>query len=445
MTDTKWSAMSRIILINLWADYPDKSTDEKPAAVPSLRLLWLAEEGDTVVIPCAVEEEFRQYVCGTLGIDPDSLRILAWDGFLTDATVVSEEFVGELRSVLADRSDWELVPCLATAGTAELARLLGVAYPGRDFAAQRGPELFNRKSHFRRLASGAGLPLPDGAVVSSPEALARAIPRLVERTGTVIVKQDNAGGGNGNIAVTTGPVRPLAGVREVRALADVDELATSIWAETTYESSHVLVVESYHPAERMFYFEYLIGADAIPVFLNSGTVQLAPKSDPGATSLDWIGLELPADVPAFTLANALTWSARYAQAAAQAGYRGYINIDALQAETGELIFNESNARWGGGLALHAVAARLLGTRYADTHFVRNLRDVRPVPLNDLLKVLDDRDLLFTAEAGEGVVVLAADPALSDPAECLLIGPSQERNHAIETAFRDVVGGPAACG
>ncbi|SDH92842.1 hypothetical protein SAMN05192558_103251 [Actinokineospora alba] len=436
--------MSRIILINLWADYPD--TAEQPAVVPGLRLLWLAEAGDTVVVPCAVEDDFRQYLCDTLGLEPDSLRVLAWDGFLTDEAVVSEEFVSRLRTVLGDGVSWELVPCLATAGTAELAGLLDVAYPCRDFAAQRGPELLNRKSHFRRLAAGAGVPLPAGAVVSSPEALARAIPRLIERTGTVIIKQDNAGGGNGNIAVTTGTVGPLAGVREVRALGDdVDGLARSIWAETTYESSHVLTVESYHPAERMFYFEYLIGEDAIPVFLNSGTVQLAPKSDPEATSLAWVGLELPADVPAFTLASALTWSMRFAMAAAQLGYRGYINIDALQAETGELIFNESNARWGGGLALHAVGERLLGPRYADTHFVRNLRDVNPVPLNDLLKVLGDNDLLFSRQAHEGVVVLAADPALVEPAECLIIGPSQERNHALEAAFRDVVSGLSACG
>jgi hypothetical protein len=166
------------------------------------------------------------------------------------------------------------------------------------------------------------------------------------------------------------------------------------------------------------------------------------NKDPGASSLIWEGLEIPADIPPFSLSDALTHSARFAMLAAQMGYRGYLNIDAIITDSGELMFNEVNARWGGGLALHVIGERLLGPRYADDHVVSSLRNARPAPLPEVLRLLQERRLHFDGDSREGVLVVAYDPTLADPMECLIVGSSRHRLREIEDTLLDALNGLA---
>lgn len=121
------------------------------------------------------------------------------------------------------------MPCFWTQGVAELAAVLGLApRGGLGFAAQRGSDLLNRKTHFRQLAAGAGVPVPDGSVARTPLELTRAIERQLPRTGTAIVKQDDGAGGSGNLTLTRGaagapnapprdPLAPGTGAQHGRA------------------------------------------------------------------------------------------------------------------------------------------------------------------------------------------------------------------------------------
>ncbi|MFI6683218.1 peptide ligase PGM1-related protein [Streptomyces sp. NPDC050485] len=434
--------MPKIIILNVGTEHAlgDRASSTHPITRSGWRHAWFAEEGDILVSPVSVDEDFLRYLGGALGFDAATVTVLGRDRIVTDELLLSEELLKELAELVGDGSSWQLMPCFWTEGVAELAALIGIeSRAGLDFAAQRGSDFLNRKTHFRQLAAGAGLPLPDGSVVRTPQALARAIEKHLPRTGTVIVKQDDGAGGLGNLTLTRGEATPLPGSRETRHVGeDIPALAAEVWESLTDGLSHGLVVESYHTATHQFYLEYVIGGDGVPTFLNSGRIRVRPDSDPTSTELVWIGLDIPAELPPYLSANALNLSLRLATLVAEIGYRGHINIDAIATDTGELLFNEVNARWGGGLVAHNICERLIGERYADTHVISTLRDVPPASLSDVLRVLGERDLHFSRASQEGVLVLACDPLLTNNMECLVVGASRDRVREIEAKLREAM-------
>ncbi|GCE00805.1 peptide ligase PGM1-related protein [Embleya hyalina] len=432
----------KILLLNVRADFPPEIglSDRHPLVRACRRTSWYAEAGDVIASPAPIDREFLDHVGGTLGFDAGTISVVLRDRVLTDEVILAPDFVAELRLAIADHPNWRIMACYVTEGVAELAERLGIGCDGSAFAAERGSDLLNRKGHFRRLAAGIGMPLAAGSVVQSPTRLARAIEQHMPATGAVIVKQHNAGGGLGNVVLAADDLGPLPGARETRRIGpDVAETAEKLWTELSQEHDPGVVVEVYHPAARhMFYFEYLVADSGVPRFVNSGTIRLVREGTAADERLSWVGLELPADLPPHSLAQALTHATRFAVLAADIGYRGYLNIDAIVTASGELIFNEVNARWGGGLVLHTVASRLLGEDYADHSVASSLRDVRPVPLARVVAAAREHGLDLTPERREGVVVLACEPTQTEALECLLVAPSVSRVRELETALRTVV-------
>ncbi|MEU2358682.1 peptide ligase PGM1-related protein [Streptomyces misionensis] len=439
MTD---QSTRKILLLNVRADFPPGIglSDRHPIVRACWRAAWYADAGDVIASPAAFDRDFLVHVGGVLGFDTSTTSTVTRDRVLTDEVILAPDFVAELRKATACHPKWRIMACYLTEGVAELSEQLGVECEGLAFAAERGSDLLNRKGHFRQLAAGIGMPLAAGAVVQSPARLARAIERHLPDTGAVIVKQHNAGGGLGNVVLATEDLGPLPGARETRRIGqNVAEAAEKLWAELFQEQDPGLVVEVYHPvAQHMFYLEYLIDDSGAPRFLNSGTIRLVRAGTAAEPRLAWVGLELPAALPPHSLAHALTHATRFAMLAADIGYRGYLNIDAIVTASGELLFNEVNARWGGGLVLHTVASRLLGDDYANHWVASSLRDVRPMPLSAVSAAMREHSLEFTSERREGVVVLACDPTQTEALECLLIAPSVSRVRELETALRTVV-------
>jgi hypothetical protein len=400
----------------------------------------MVDAGDIVVASEPADEQFVSYVCEHSGIDRDSIVVLALGRDLDDEAIASIELADRLGPLLTGPGSWRLQPAMFTESVAALAALLGLPLDaGLRFAAQRGPDLLNRKSHFRQLAAGAGVSIPAGGLVYNARELAVAIDRYVAPTGTVIVKRDNDLGGHGNRAFTTGDAVPLSGVRKNVALdGDTAGAAERLWAELADDTGRVLVVESYHPAEQIFYFEYFIDAEGRPRILASGLWRDAPGA-PGTPYLVWEGLDLPADLRPATAAQALTQSAQLAAVCAGIGFRGHLNIDAILTADGRLFFNEINARFGGGTTLHHIGAMLFGERYADDHVISGLRTVNPITLPDAVELLRAHGLHYTAESGEGVLVVTYDSDLVRPTECVVVGPNRARVREIEARVRAVAG------
>jgi hypothetical protein len=410
------------------------------AAMAALRNAWFARPGDIIVSSRPLGDDFEEHICRTLGIPAGCFEVVGPDQTTADLTTVSDDLLlsGPMVDALQSRVgrtpvDWSMMPCYQTEGVAQLGALLGLTDSvGRRFAEQRGTDLFNRKSHFRQLAT-ATLPLADGSLVTTPGALAQAIHRYIGATGMVIVKRDNGAGGTGNVVVTTERKGPQPGAFETVVLdSSLPELADSLWSKLATESNNVLVVEAYYTAVHMFYIEFHIGDDGSIDLLNTGTIRLRLQDDPGVKHLFWIGLELPADLASKTRTQAVTISRRFARLAAKMGYRGHINIDAIVSADGKLIFNEANARWGGGTVLQSVAEHLLGPQYAHTHVVSSFRDVPAPNLMQALNTLQKRDLVFNAARSEGIVLLACGHPLSHSIEALVMARTRPRLRELES-------------
>ncbi|MHC2806397.1 transposase [Bradyrhizobium diazoefficiens] len=271
----------------------------------------------------------------------------------------SKTAVERLKRHIRQKSDWQLYPCYSTEGVARLAAILGIPKTGDDFALQRGPDLLNRKSHFRQLATSVALPLPHGSVATDPNGLFKAVTSLKSETGRVIVKLDNGAGGVGNVILTSNKSDPLPGARDTRWVSWPSFDPEALWSEMTTASCKTLVVESYHLARSLFYLEYTIQDDASIAFVNSGSIRLRKSADRSERALIWTGLELPSDLEDEQLLAAQAHAYRFVALARDLGYRGMINIDAIFAQDGRLLFNEANGRWGGGSVLHNIAVRLL--------------------------------------------------------------------------------------
>lgn len=431
--------MPRIVIMNQGTEHTRgyDPTQSEPLRKSIARCTWFAAAGDVIISPIPIEEGFLRYVGETLGFDPARVSVLVRDGLRAEGLALSEADVGKLRALVAGADDWAVLPCFWTPDVAAFVRELGIGDPiAIAFAAHRGSELFNRKSHFRQFGAGMSLPLAEGTIVTSERELAGAIREHLPKTGTVIVKKDNAAGGIGNVTLTTGAVRALPGARETRRVDDADASAAALWRDLADGSpGQPLVVEVYHAAAHSFYFEYFIGADGRPQFLHSGDVRFRDPDDARTPELVWVGLDTPTGLPHYSLANALTHAGRLVALAAQVGCRGHINIDAIVTTGGELVFNEANVRWGGGSSLHDIGVRLIGPRFADGHALSFVRDIAGPVQAEALRVLRAGGLQFRPEAGEGVIILAGNEREPGTMECLVAGASQARVRELEASLR----------
>ncbi|MEU0397748.1 peptide ligase PGM1-related protein [Streptomyces sp. NPDC006208] len=422
----------RILLVNLDVAFP--------RAV--YRLLWMLREHDVVVTACPVEEEFLAYVCGILGVNRDTITLVVHDTLLTGEELTSPRLARAVQDALAPghaSADYFLEPCMLTEGVSRLSSSLGIPLGNMlRFGSEYGSDLLNRKSHFRQLAVGVGLPVPVGSIVHDADALARALRESLPATGTVIVKRDNDRGGRGNAAVTIKDIDCVAGTFVThRAAADPDLQAKALWEELTGSVKTALVVEEYHDHEVSFYLEFLIHDDGSFTFVDSGTVDRRRRGEPPA--MEWIGLHLPARLPGNELVEATLHCSKLVELCARIGYRGYINVDGIVTPDGRMFYNEVNARLGGGLSLHLIGCALLGDGFSSRHYLMSLRDVPPRDFVVLRQILADSGLGFSPATEEGIVVVGYDPTLERTTECLLLAADPDAAKRLERDFRVVLG------
>jgi len=394
------------------------------AANSAYRSAWFAHEGDLIVSPVVIPADLLSFIGATLDFDASSLCLLVPEALrqspvLDDGTLLSKTVVERINRHIRQKSTWRLYPCYSTEGVARLAVMLGIPQTGGDFALQRGPDLLNRKSHFRQLATSVALPLPNGSVTADPNELSRAVTSLRAETGSVIVKLDNGAGGVGNVILTGNESDPLPGARDTRRIPWPSFDPDALWSEMTNASCKTLVVESYHLAKSLFYLEYEIENDGSIVFTNSGNIRLRKSADRSERALIWTGLEIPSDLGNEQWLIAQAHAYRFVALARNLGYRGMINIDAIFADDGRLLFNEANGRWGGGSVLHSIAVRLLGFDYSARNVILSVRNVRSRSLQTACERFSQDGFLFNPTRKEGVIPLASDAEVGT-VECLVI-------------------------
>ncbi|MGO4419851.1 peptide ligase PGM1-related protein [Streptomyces sp. MCAF7] len=408
------------------------------------RLLWTLESGDIAVVPGPVNKDFLDYLAATLGLLPEEFTVLSLRDYSESSWYPDDNpgLVDGLRDRIAasgpGAGPWTAACYLHDRDIARWERLLGVDQHDAEPFAQDMVALVNTKSVFRALAVAAGVPVPEGRVVDPGPELVDAVTELLPRTGSVIVKQDQNSGGDGNVLVTTdsevvglGAYQVLrlggAGRTEVHGALDGIGLARPPLLPR-HTAAARLVVEVYHPRSKTLSSELYVPKRTAPVLLNYGDMRMEPV---------WKGYVFPPqDLAGVWHAQLCADSQQIALLAQRLGYHGLINIDAVLDPAGRMLFTEFNGRAGGATNIDAIARRLLGPDYMRTHVVMSHNSLRADSLGELLSHLRAEGLAYEAERGGGVVVATDSTPTTGTVEVVSIGTDRRQAEEFESRVEE---------
>jgi hypothetical protein len=438
--------MTRLIVSNQLTEETAGGEESLPADYVQFlgrvahRLVWLAREGDVVVLPSMPDEDFLDYVWRQLDIAQDAPRILVpppgaqGDGLLYDDRLANPEFLRELRRVVVDHDVKELLAFFFDTAIARLATAVGLAesVSGFSFLTQGGNELVNSKSVFRAIAAGNGVAIPPGEVVSDRETAEAVIWTLLDRQRTVIVKQDRHGGGYGNEILST--VEGVDGFGALTTVTVPDRAALSahldqVWHRYTQGGRRPVVVEEYLPGSVPIYAELSVTGTGAELY---GCGEMRMKAtNRGPTNT---GLLIPppsATMPGFD--EFLAGARRVGDVLHALGYRGNVSIDAIITPAGEILFNEFNSRVGGSTHVHHLASTLAGPGYLHDRVVVVRSRCSWSSVTDAAAELVARGLAFDRATRTGVLITG------DDGQCAIVAEGMADARAVEDSLVDVLG------
>ena len=371
----------------------------------ALRLLWLAESGDVVVLPYPPRAEYLAYVTNLTGADPESLLVLCpppgalGADLLTPDRTADPAFRKQVRAAVRARGVDRVTAVYKDVPVTQFAAAVGVMVPGHAFSAQGGDALINSKAGFRGTCCRRRRADRPGFGHYSPgrgqESGHRAVRRRPQRDRQAGVLRWRGRKRN----TSPGPGVRVAGALTAVVLADATAVADYFalrWDWLTAGGRHRLVVERYLTECDTVYGEYLI-SDAGPALAAVGEILMAPVP---------IGEMVPAQslTPAArsTLVEA---GVRLCGALHAIGYRGYLSTDAVLTPNGEVFLTETNARMSGSTHLHAaIHARVLDTPHRGHRVALELHDWAVPSFAAAVERLTGAGLAFTRDTGLGVVL-----------------------------------------
>ncbi|MFQ6332114.1 peptide ligase PGM1-related protein [Nocardia sp. CWNU-33] len=448
--------MPKVVLANPHSRAMTARPDDLPPAswlgcyVEAARMLWSLDVADIAVLPGPVDKEFLSYLTAMLDICGEGPAVLSMQDYRSIEwnPRANPELFAAVRDRISssgfDRSDWTMSCYVRDRDIAGWERLLGLdtdaALYAQDLAA-----LMNSKSVFRALALAADIPVPEGYVVTAGGELLDAVVELLDRTGSVIVKQDQNSGGLGNTLITTDHEATGCGVLHTLSLGPGDDPRGDLHRklhEHNLPHGDVLdlpagaapakfVVEVYQSGTRSLSSELYIPRSGMPVLRNYGEMRMEPR---------WTGFVIPPqDLPATVHTEFGAGSQQIALFAQRLGYHGLINIDAMIGPDNRLSYTEFNGRAGGATNLDTIARRLLGQNYLHNHVLLTRIGVPAPRTTELRDHLEQAGIHFDTHRGSGVIIAADDPATSR-IEYLVIGRGHAEAHHIETELKGLLTG-----
>ncbi len=387
------------------------------------RLLWLADPGDVLVMPVAISEQMIHYAAQFVPVEGVTQVVASTEEepicLLTETTLRRPDLIERIAQSI--RSPGQLISYFPDAGATRLAQRFGLPC----VTSSPGIVALNKKSEFRAFAKDHGVPIAPGAVCRTEQELIAAITALLDHSGEVIVKQDLAGGGEGNVVVTRfGERREHTGTARSMAVAgngDVRETAQQLFERFTGSGNELIVVEAYLKNESVVCAE-LTGSAQV---LTWGMMRMEPV---------FRGFELPY---AFDhAADFLEHSKVLARNCR--GYDGRLNIDAFTAPGHGLFFSEVNVRLGGCTHIDVLARRLVGPDYLQTRTIHSRNKVRStLSFPELIARLPSYDRITNT----GVIVLVEDLERSGSFEYLAMGRTRAEALDLEAGIQKALGTP----
>lgn len=413
------------------------------SAMSAQRLLGMVTDEDLILLPQEPSEDYLVYLNELLGRNLSIKNVVVPRRGREDGLIWTYEALndGDVADQILERSGdvtgWEMLAYFFDRPVLSLAQRLGLAMPtaSRGYLYAGGAESLNSKVVFREIADASGVPVAQGQVVSSEQELSHALHRHIATTGVAIVKQDLNLGGAGNTVVTLTSRREFTGARttvHARTPDDLTAIASELWPQVAVDRNTRAVVEVYHPTERVLYSELFVhGPGREPELLNFGEMRMEPV---------FIGFEIPTQVVAVADVAAMAGgSVGLARSCGERGFTGYINVDSIVTQTGDVLFTEVNGRMGACTHLDVLARELVGASYLRTHVVLTRNRV-PVPsFPAAAAALRENGLHYQHDSQEGCVIAAEGVAATGTLEYLVLARDVERARRLEADVQAVLG------
>ncbi|MFG2645974.1 peptide ligase PGM1-related protein [Streptomyces sp. NPDC048370] len=356
------------------------------------RKAWLLRDGDALVTPGALSEEFRRYVSDLTGLPRERTAVIKVPpaGAVPLALAVREAGLMERVAAHARQPGTALLPTAPDASAVGFARDLGLTvhpYATADEAAAALPVtmLLNTKAGFRRAAMQLGMRLPAGRVCRRPE-VEGVVRQLLARYEQVVVKPDRSAGGHG-----------------MRFLSWKDVEGGGLALATVGGPQGTWVVE-----------QRVAVAESVSIQMEntvSGTRALfsgAMRTEQGS----FTGYASPLPMSCAHVAGELEeWGLKLGRNLAAHGHLGPFGLDALVDTDGVPYADESNVRRTATTTPHAMVTRLTAAS-GEAHpawTVSKGHTRTAFGLTEALDRLRAHRLAFDAESGEGVVLYADAP------------------------------------
>ncbi|BDU74691.1 peptide ligase PGM1-related protein [Mesoterricola silvestris] len=398
------------------------------------RMAWFLDEGDVFVTPYLILPEMMAYIGRFKGFLPgDVTQVFPGNDpadtvLITESLIEGSDLIERIRVNLVPGVPYGMISYFPDPGAGAIAQGLGLEVPDTDlkFMLDGRAAALSKKSLFRGLAEERDLRIPPGMICRTKEDLRMAISNHLARTGSVIVKQDLAGGGEGNVALTTELNRGYhPGAGQTLRIAGEDDLRTAseaVWSRYVDSRNTCLIVES-----------FLL--DAHPVYAEVDTRgQVAKVINLGSMRMDptWVGFEYPVqNLAESQIAYLVHGSQAIGDACLRLGYKGLLNCDAVKAD-GSIYFHEVNVRYGGCSHLDAFCRLTLGEDYYGRHgIVTENRAPFKGTFEGLEAFLESEDLAFDLPRRRGVAIMTEDLARTGTFECLVVAESREEAMGLE--------------
>jgi len=126
---------------------------------------------------------------------------------------------------------------------------------------------------------------------------------------------------------------------------------------------------------------------------------------------------------------------------AQAGYRGYFDVDYVAGRNGEIYVAESNVRSTGGTFVYATAVALFGENFMfDTYLFSNngyvLPNIKQLTFSKLLERLSP--ILFNRQTKEGIIVTSENLLRMQKFSFIIFAPTKKRAYEIEATMEGLL-------
>lgn len=420
--------MSKLIFANLLNELMLAKPEHlyaKNLSPVTVRKIWIANEGDIVITPVTINENFKNYACSLLDESPEKIHTLSPAGentsYLADRLLNDQALFEQVRDLVKERpQDFQMLCFAHDKPTLDLARQLDISlshykkFP--DDSLLKLIYLLNKKSGFRQTVEALGFQTPPGAFCEGVEELVKTIERLLKSYETIIVKFNRSSNGYGHWIIN----------RSEFAAPEFQEKLEQYLAR--YQQPRNFVVEA---------FIDIKAVPSVEMLVDENGPQLLYVCNQRCPHASYSGMVTPPQDLSPDIIEKLTHAGHvFGNYVYNKGFRGVFDLDSCLDNNNQLYFTETNFRRTAGTFIDSLAKRLISPDYYQHHVWIQDAKLSPVVSSfaQAHSMLSDSGLNYSHDNKTGVILYADTFSADQKCRYIIFGKDILTAQTIENEF-----------